>query len=442
MTRTRPSCPHPGGVGDRERSVPVAEALALALDAARAHGLHLAWSPPDDTLDDRVTVFTAVLSDAAGSPVGKATGKGVGRRSLASALFEAFEHAAAYGTLPGIPGGLGREVLPPSPFQQFDLLYDHARGVRTAAPQATAEFRTLTGLYPARAGRRVAYPRAVTDLAYHCGDDEADLAVLQRYTTTNGYAAGATLDDALVHAVNELVERDAFSQYLLSSVLGPPRPLPRIEGGAPGPLRRALETVQAEAGTEATVVDITAHTGCVVMAHLVPPEGPSGLAGLGCSPFPEIAYERAVTELHQEWTAFTRGVTFADEGGREPADLAPYPLLHRAATVPEPVCGERLRYEEFVRGRGRSGPADGTPVHLLHTLRNRGFEVFWRPVWRHVAGTRDGEHGVHVVQVIAPGLEQFHGVLFCRPLVPTGRLHSPRTCALLLQRERLEGERG
>jgi ribosomal protein S12 methylthiotransferase accessory factor len=382
--------------------------------------------------------------------VGRGTGKGIGDQSCAGAVFEAFEHAGARGGLPRQVKGGGRHVLPPAPFGPYDFLYAYARDARRSLPQPTVPFRALHGLYPTRSGRTVHYPRGAVDFGHHeDGDGDDALAVLERYATTNGYAAGATPDDALVHAVNELVERDALSEYLLTSVLGP-LPRRRIHGGAPAVLQQALDTVESALSAEVSVVDITAHTGSVVMAHVVPPGSPTALVGMGCSHHPALAYERAVTELHQEWRAFAAGLTFADEGGLGLGNLDPHPLLRRAATIPPPHCTASRSYDSFVRGDARGDaredfvpgarggpPVPGTksraPVHLLGALARSGFEVFWRPVWHHVRDPAGGDRGVHVVQAIAPGLEQFYAILLGRPLVPVGRLYSPETCTTLLE---------
>ncbi|WP_436791301.1 YcaO-like family protein [Yinghuangia sp. YIM S10712] len=422
-------------MSDRERSTTVAESLRLAGEAARAHGLSLSWRLSGGS-GRGVAVYQATLSDAAGKVLGQATGKGVGTQSLAGALFEAFEHAGARNALPGQANEHAWEVLPPPEFKQFDFLCTYAHDVRPATEQATVPFHALLDLHPIRTGRRVVYPAAAADFAYHGDEAESDLVVLERYSTTNGYAAGATPDDALVHAVNELVERDALSQHLLSSVLQP-RPVHRIRGGEPPLLKRALDTIETALAGEAVVVDVTAHTGCVVMAHLRPAGSATALIGMGCSRFPDVAYERAVTELYQEWKAFAAGVTFADEGGREPENLDPYPKLRRAAEVPDPQWASQGTYARFLRERTPAMPTDAPPkkesVHLLESLRKNGFEVFWRPLWKYVGSPEKNNRGVHVVQVIAPGLEQFYGIMLCRPLVPVGRLYSPETCAALLE---------
>ncbi|MBB1255451.1 YcaO-like family protein [Streptomyces alkaliterrae] len=417
-------------MSDRERSTTVAEALRLADEAARAHDLTLTWELSEGDDGRAVAVHRATLSDSVGTVLGRAAGKGVGKQSLASALFEAYEHAGARGLLPRQRHGRAWEVLPPPDFEQFDLLSTYAHDTRPTTAQATVPFHALLDIHPVRTGRRIVYPAVAADFAYHGDEAESDLVVLERYSTTNGYAAGATAEDALVHAVNELVERDALSQHLLSSVIRP-RPLHRIRGGEPPELKRALETVETFLAGEAVVVDVTAHTGCVVMAHLRPADSATALVGMGCSLFPDIAFERAVTELYQEWKAYAAGVTFADEGGREPDNLDSYPLLRRAAEVPAPRWASQGSYGDFLRDRAPNNPSG--EAHLLTSLRQNGFEVFWRSLWEHTDDADGKGRGVHVVQVIAPGLEQFYGIMLCRPLVPVGRLYSPETCAALLK---------
>jgi len=47
--------------------------------------------------------------------------------------------------------------------------------------------------------------------------DELDYTSLSEMPTNNGTAIGATFEEAMLHAINELVERDAISCFLLST---------------------------------------------------------------------------------------------------------------------------------------------------------------------------------------------------------------------------------
>jgi ribosomal protein S12 methylthiotransferase accessory factor len=128
---------------------------------------------------------------------------------------------------------------------------------------------------------------------------------------SNGLASGSTSLEAIVHALCELIERDAAGQQLFRAMFSEPEePAPPPRGvdlgtlpDSVGPLLERLERadlslVVADLTTElgvacfkATLVD-TAHPG---------PEGPAPhlFLGYGAAPHAEVAVRRAITEAVQ-----------------------------------------------------------------------------------------------------------------------------------------------
>ncbi|MEU2367029.1 YcaO-like family protein [Streptomyces noursei] len=49
--------------------------------------------------------------------------------------------------------------------------------------------------------------------------DAYDYKAVRRYSASNGWAADATVTEATVHAINEIIERDAMSLLLIDQFL-------------------------------------------------------------------------------------------------------------------------------------------------------------------------------------------------------------------------------
>lgn len=149
------------------------------------------------------------------------------------------------------------------------------------------------------------------------------------FSTTNGLASGNTVEEAVCHALCELIERDAWTiASLLAHHLprakrraaatgagaAPPagdeaadeddiERYPVIDLGGAGALIKGLLNKFRRAGLEPLVKDLTSDTGIpVVLATVVEhvgPEFPLAHFGLGAHPDAEIAVRRALTEVAQ-----------------------------------------------------------------------------------------------------------------------------------------------
>ena len=132
-----------------------------------------------------------------------------------------------------------------------------------------------------------------------------------RDVDTNGVASGNVHLEAVVHAICEVVERDALSQLLFAATFGEPAEQPRAERIDLGTLPpRALEWAEriARAGLELDVLDITSDVGVPTFHALLldshyPTTGggwrPRRFFGLGTHPDPDVAVFRALSEAIQ-----------------------------------------------------------------------------------------------------------------------------------------------
>jgi ribosomal protein S12 methylthiotransferase accessory factor len=116
-------------------------------------------------------------------------------------------------------------------------------------------------------------------------------------TTTNGLASGNTLEEAVFHALMELIERDAWSLAEASRDTGP------ALSGVTDELALSLLQKFGDAGVEVTLKDITSDIGIptvVAVADDVLLKDPSLLTiGMGSHTSARIAVLRALTEVAQ-----------------------------------------------------------------------------------------------------------------------------------------------
>ncbi|HLM42881.1 MAG TPA: TOMM precursor leader peptide-binding protein, partial [Myxococcaceae bacterium] len=123
---------------------------------------------------------------------------------------------------------------------------------------------------------------------------------------SNGNASGATLEEAILHGLLELVERDAVALWWYNRVARPGVALSSFED----PFFREQEALHRGLRRELWVLDITSDFGIPTVAALSrrtdqPCE--DILFGFGCHLEPELALTHAVTELQQMLPAVPHG---------------------------------------------------------------------------------------------------------------------------------------
>ncbi|MGX7829563.1 YcaO-like family protein [Actinokineospora sp. 24-640] len=404
-----------------ERETTIGSALTAVrdwLDAERLTPLISKYGP------DTAPTYEVQLRDADGTLCSRSSGKGLGHRSLASALFESAEHyhldwrrEPNAGTARFLPGA---EVAG-QPTARRSALLRRLGGIMPDAPVLTREYVPIGTAFGEEGGTPHNQPVFLRDGGYrNWPHPEDDLAFrpLWHYTSSAGYAAGTTLFEALVHAVNELIERDAWSCQLARTYFGTgEKDLVVVD---PATLTEDLAALCAEVeqltGASVLIVDITCESG--VPAYVVcdgAADEPIRLIGSGASPVRHYALQRGLLEYLQVRTMFQHGPVDADtEATQIHAALANYPR-HLAAA--------RFDVRDLPRRTVAFDPADGlsqqaAPEELLRHLVGRlaaiGVDVFYREL------ARPG--GITVVDAVAPGLELLDKARAGYPVLPTGRL--------------------
>jgi ribosomal protein S12 methylthiotransferase accessory factor len=355
-------------------------------------------------------------------------GKGTTRlRSRVSALGEALErHSGVYqGDEPRVSArmeDLDGAIHPNACMHFSDAQYDERARRNPAAgpadripprfdPAVPAEW---TALWSLATGRKAYLP---TMLLYHdypvAADDRTCLA------TSNGAASGNCLEEAVLHGLLELVERDCVAMWWYHRVRRPAVDLTGAEDRFLRRMRRAYRAI----GREWWVLDLTNDLeipcfGAVSRRMGPGPEEP--LFGFGAHLDPAIALRRALTELNQVVVARDgRNTPFATDPRMArwlaDASLSAHPHLEPLdgpAVVRRSLATEDV-FDDLNLCVARLGATGLDPLILDQT----------RP-----------DIGVPVARVVVPELRNF------RARFAPGRLYSVPAKLGWVPRQRAEGD--
>ncbi|WP_017615044.1 YcaO-like family protein [Nocardiopsis salina] len=420
--------------GSQEREFTLSEAQARIL----ADIDELGWSSQFRLLDGSdPTAAQCALWDAQGAeiPYGLGAGKGPCVPARIGAQFEAMEHVF---TGPFVLDSLPVRLLEAAQLKEGPYAGDRAIGDvggQAGRRVACLPYRSLDGgvdfdvpLYLWAPWYSAPAPEAVS-MRRGLGDT-VDYGSALAFSVNSGCAIGASEDEALLHALNEWVERDAFSLFLLRSIYdGGPMPahVPRTD--LPAALRSHLDRAEELTAGAVALLDLTSDLGVpVVMAYAHGPSGSKHRYGLGASLSGTLAAERAITEFVQDELLSRVVAEHAGSEGRTGPYaqlMADHDIRHDVDTRfrehPRLLACAQLDFMQRLEGSPRGPlPAEavpkGTPVSDQREAVVERIAAAGHRVGAHAL--RRSQRGTTVVQVQCPGLERFH-------LVTEGHLALP-----------------
>jgi len=350
-----------------------------------------------------------LYDEADGRLLGNGFGKGEAEPAQVGALFEAVEHLFT-GKAPdeaGLRLRSGAECLADPLLAAVPFRATFARqSERRLACRAYRSFdeNEADAILPLF----LSYP---TYLDWRPPQDDFDYAAALRFGSNNGTAIGSSLAEAAVHAIGELIERDAWSLFLTAHFLGDAAAHGyRLQpDDLPAAVAARLRAASAQLQREIALIDIRSDLGvpCFIATatelqgdELIHP------CGYGASLYPEHAATRAITELVQglelprlepKMSGYSRALL---DG------LSAYPKLRDCAVF-------ALDHARLRRGRWNpEAPAPMPPAALLATLiarlRERGIDL-------HYAINHEEPGRFCVVNVVSMALERFF--LVCSGIV-------------------------
>ncbi|MFK0313355.1 YcaO-like family protein [Pseudomonas sp. NPDC090233] len=237
------------------------------------------------------------------------------------------------------------------------------------------------------------------------GIEKTAAAFLTKYATNSGTALGCTESEALLHAMNEAIERHALSMYYLS--LCRLTSAPELYAPSPSFLEETFAH-DAKLFQHAKKLDIfLTHdfydVPFCIAVHGKQKRGSLCSVGSGCSISPSIAMYRAVTEQMQ--CDHLYGPTEKQEDSSAKRMLAQSArlssLINPCPPYPVPTY-HPARTELSVPGQVK---------RTLINLGKHNKSLFYRTLYEHPTLAT-------VVQVFIPGLERFHLIRSGIPVAP------------------------
>ncbi|MEA4977601.1 MAG: YcaO-related McrA-glycine thioamidation protein [Methanomassiliicoccaceae archaeon] len=346
-------------------------------------------SPEDITGKDNVgiPVFSISRPDAAEGAVSSYNGKGATyEQAKASAVMEAMERYSAevrdddeivYGTYEQAKD-TGLTVDPADLILPIDRL-NYYRNAEIAWCEGWEMFR----------GEKIWVPACAV---YHPYVTDGDLQLF-RYNT-NGLASGNTIEEAILHATFEVIERDAWSlaedrEVANADVVVEPDSVPG----------RLLEAFHKQ-GVEIKLKDITTDVGVTTIGAAsddVRTEDPEMLTiGVGTHLDPEIAAVRAITEVAQSRATHKQGVKVNTKIQKTTRDMG-YEKIKRINHLWYSELDRKVQLRDM-KDESTDYVLDDIEV-VLDKLMNAGFDMVI------VSDLTRPEVNVPVVRMNIPGME-------------------------------------
>ena len=398
-----------------ERDLDPRAAVDRAVAFAEGHGLTPTLEVVAGSEDEDSFLVSVCLLEVDGRVKSRGSGKGSGRQSLASAIYEALENyfmLRAHRPWEPVPELLPmREVAAQSAVAEDRLLELMA--------QWSPDGMVACDRYRGSDRGEVLLPVALADVGYReypTPGDTYDYRPFLKYCSTNGITSGVRASDATLHGVLELIERDAVSRALLGVAGLAGRTAVEIDRATvPADLGALARWVAAE-GVEVSLYELACFG--AVSAHYAVGHRPGRFAynGSGASVRPDYSLERAVSELWQDV------VMIGHYGLSDPYTsafdrLAPYPPLRRTmAPTTADLTGGRPPTGHPADGGTAVGTSADTLAAVTAGLADDGLVVYSRPFL-------DGD--VSIVSTYVPGLERFCLMSRGQPMLPTGRPDGP-----------------
>ena len=298
-----------------------------------------------------IKTFQAIISDENIKKQFIGCGKGIGIQSKVSALFEAFEHYISYVTFhdenrairlqvaqnPSLRSLIDQQILPKD---FIDLV---------GGADKTIPWIELNSLQDDQV---VHYPLFLAEPRYSANNkfsyDDSAFHNLSYLSNGSGCASGSTFDEAMVHALNEAIERDATSLFLYNGFIRNNEVRIVDKATIPDYLKYYLTSIEREYNDELFIIDITSDIGvpcfCVTFSKYHAPIVPKGYGASLCATY---ALERALLESLQP--VHLRNGPLNRVESNTVSRLERYPILAKAAVadINEVVENNNYRVIDF-----------------------------------------------------------------------------------------------
>jgi len=247
--------------------------------------------------------------------------------------------------------------------------------------------------------------------------DEFNYSTFSRMPTNNGTAIGTTFEEAMIHAINELVERDSISCFLLST-FGKEKPqnLKLIETSSlPSSIAEIVTKIESDYDEKILLIDISSDLEFpVFLAAFTKQKQHIQPMGFGASLYKSYALERAILEALQSLHLYDENLEAEDELILN--KFNEWPKLRKCAqcNLMSILEAGYFEYFEFKKSPKTFLSLKEILDYMIQLLTAKNLHVFYAEHYH-------SENGVSCVKVMIPGLEEFHRVRYGHFVIPEER---------------------
>jgi ribosomal protein S12 methylthiotransferase accessory factor len=323
-------------------------------------------------------------------------GKGLGLQSKASAYFEALEHVAVHFFAQAMANNKNNYF----PHESFD--------------------QKIPGVFLTEItnNQQLFYPLYLLDPRYakHPSHfDHLDYTSHAWRANDSGIASGANITEASIHALNEIVERDAHSLFLIEGFLkNKQQNIRRISHDSiPPKLKTIINQIENQFSEKLSIFDITTDIDIpVIYVSMTQQKSLIQASGCGASLCREIALERALLEALQP--VHVRNDKLVDNQQQIIDQLSDTPLLLKCAIADvRNLKAETIDFQSLPNYNVNQ-TLDEQLALIISKIKKLGFNIYKKIICEH-------EKGFSCVKYYIPGLEQFHIVQTGKRVLPNNR---------------------
>lgn len=401
-----------------ERSLSANEAQQLWL--AELSALNLTYQTQRVGTQEPFTYLCDLIDKETGKKLARGVGKGVGMQAQMSAYFESLEHY------------LTTLLATNKPYQFYSLAEVKQQKIATLMTEAEKLFcdENLQGkkcpwitFDSEITGRTIHLPIMLVDPDYASSphpEDELDYDNLFVCSTNNGSAIGCTKAEAMVHALSELIERDALSLFLLKTFVkaNPDKPKIINHQTLPADLFAVIKNIEAQAQDKLIIYDLESSFGIPAYgAMFAASNHERQFRGYGASLSESYAIERAALEALQ---SYHMQMAFPDaEPNLFATALVEWPK-HLTAAIAD--IGQLIRDDHYqlinfgcyAEINLMHNDVEGYLVKLIEKINSHGFDIL-------TSIFHASSNGITALKVLVPDLEDFYMVEQGYPALPGER---------------------
>jgi len=347
--------------------------------------------------DDIFTTKSIIKNTKLSDNLVVGNGKGVGKASIASSLYELLEHYySGYESLKRVGSNIKVSYLIDQNINlknmQFIKEIEKSKESRIKCVRFFSLFNKNKLFYP----NILTHPEKIKI---------KNNSHYKFYSSNNGTAIGITFNEALIHSICEVVERDALSLMYLKNLND--LELKKVNKNTlPVNIKSILFSFENKIGKEVEIVDITSDFGIPVYVSyyetdILP------IIGSGCSIDSNIALKRSLLECIQSFHLYNSETELEDKV-----------VLNKFSHHQNIVNCLKLKSLSYIIDDYVEVAYDGTNTNdtlkdLSNIIQRNGYEVYYRIIKKN--------KNLCCLQTLIPGLENFQMIRYGLPVLPSKR---------------------